>query len=371
MSRILRCVPGRSFGLLVALLFVACGGSSTDPASDGDGGDDTTPPPAESRSYRMGWAPSAPRADTELLLSVIDSMARVSDVSIVQEAVPWSALLEGASMDSLVQDRAQLTDFLVAKELDVIFLVDPLDGLDRTSEPPELVQAGRSILEPEIGAMHEEWVLRIAQRVRPLYMGLASEINTLAARGDPELYAELREMINGLAPRVREASPGTDVFVSFQADEATGALVDPEIDHFALVDDFDIDALGLSSYPVFAFDDPSDVPADYLDPFDEATDLPLLMVEGGWSSEDVPWSTGSPAEQAEYFRVYEDLLDRIDARLWVGLTFTDLDVESFDLPPERAEGLSNFARMGILDIDLQRKPAHAEWERIFRRPLEQ
>ncbi len=46
-----------------------------------------------------------------------------------------------------------------------------------------------------------------------------------------------------------------------------------------------------------------------------------------------------------------------------------LDIDSFGLTPERALGLSNFARMGIMDSELRRKPSYSEWERIFGRPL--
>lgn len=347
--------------LLLGLPIVACGD---------DGTTDPDPPfGGEPRTYAMGWSPAPPRPDGALFLEVVDSIAAVAEVTILQQPVPWPELLAGAPMDSLVDDRGFVADFLRAKGLEIVFLVDPLDGLDRRKEDPGLVEAGRSILEPEIRALHEEWVRRIAERVRPPWFGLASEINTLAARGDPGLYAEILDMINTLAPQVRQRSPGTTVFVSFQADEANGMFGDPIIDHFALIDDFDIDALGLSSYPVFVFETPADVPADYFTAFDEATDLPLLLVEGGWNSAETPLTSGTPQEQADYFARYEELLDGVGAELWVLLTFTDLDIPALGLPPDRALILSNFAHMGILDVDLQRKPAYADWARIFARPL--
>jgi len=334
-------------------------------------GDATGPvAPGAARPYAMGWAPIAPRSDVPLVLAVMDSLSKVSDIAIIQQPVPWPELLAGASLDSLVEDRNNVAAFLRAKGLDIIFLVDPLDGLDRRREDPGLLAAGRSILEPSIRALHEEWVRRIAARVRPEYLGLASEINTLAARGDPALYAEIHDLVNTLAPEVRQRSPATKLFVSFQVDEANGALGQDSIDHFALIDDFDIDALGLSSYPVFAFDDPADIPDDWLSRFDDATDLPLIMVEGGWSSADVPWSNGSDAQQVAFLRRYEKLLDGVRAKAWVMLTFTDLDVTALGLPPDRAAGLSNFAHMGLLDTSLHRKPSYAEWKRIFDRPFD-
>lgn len=345
----------------LALPIVACGD---------DGATDPDPPVAgEPRTYAMGWSPAPPRPDEALFLEVVDSLTAVAEVTILQQPVPWPELLAGAPMDSLVEDRGNVTDFMRAKGLEIVFLIDPLDGLDRRREDPGLVEAGRSVLEPEIRALHEEWVRRIAERVRPRWLGLASEINTLAARGDPALYAGILDLVNTLAPQVRQRSPGTTVFVSFQADEANGMFGDPIIDHFALIADFDIDALGLSSYPVFAFETPADVPADYFTAFDQATDLPLLLVEGGWNSESTQLTTGTPQEQVDYFTRYEELLDGVAAELWVLLTFTDLDIPALGLPPDRALTLSNFAYMGILDVDLRRKLAYAEWARIFARPL--
>jgi hypothetical protein len=326
------------------------------------------PPPTPARTYAMGWAPTPPRPDIDVFFEVVDSIARVAEITILQQPVPWPELLAGAPMDSLVEDRGGVADFLRAKGLEIIFLVDPLDGLDRRKEDPGLVDAGRSLLEPQIRALHDTWVREIAERVRPEWMGLASEINTLAARGDPALYAEILDMINTLAPAVRQLSPVTRVFVSFQVDEANGAFGDPIIDHFALIDAFDIDALGLSSYPVFAFGTPADIPADHFTRFDQATDLPLIFVEGGWSSEDTQLLRANPQEQVEFFQRYEEFLDEVAAEAWVMLTYADLDIPSLGLPPDRAATLSNFAFMGIVDSDLRRKPSFVEWDRIFRRP---
>jgi len=328
------------------------------------------PPPAPQpqRSFKMGFAPGLPRPGTvQDLIDIVDSMRVVSEVTIVQQAVPWEPLLAGAPMDSLVEDRAGLTDFLRARGLEIVFLVDPLDGLDRRKEDPALLAAGHSILEPAIRQMHEDWVRAIATRVQPEWFGLASEINTLAARGDPALFAEILDLINTLAPQVRARAPGTRVFVSFQADEANGAFGVPPIDHFALIDDFDIDALGLSSYPVFAFDTPAQVPADYFTRFADATSLPLIFVEGGWNSAQTPSTSGTPQEQADWVTRYGDMLDGVNAKLMVLLTFTDLDIASLGLPPDRAAGLSNFAFMGILDTELRRKLAYGAWADLFGR----
>ncbi len=352
LAKIWRCVP---------LLLVLAGCKAKDgtgPTQDG-----------AARTYLMGWAPGAPRANVSLVLALMDSMAKVSDIAIMQQPVPFPELLAGASIDSLVEDRNGVASYLRARGMKIIFLVDPLNGLDRRKEDPGLVRTGHSIREPQILALHEDWVRRIAQRIHPEYLGLASEINTLAARGDPALYAVIRGMINTLAPQVRQLSPGTKVFVSFQADEANGAFGQDPVDNFSLISDFDINALGLSSYPVFVFDSPDKVPDNWFANFAAATNLPLIMVEGGWSSAATAWGNGTPQEQVDFIKRYEQLLDGVKAEAWVMLTFTDLDVNALGLDPDRALELSNFAHMGVLDAQLHRKPAYAEWQRVFDRPL--
>jgi hypothetical protein len=299
-------------GPLLAVL-VGCSGET--PAGPSPG---APPPSAQPRTYAMGWGLQPPKPTEESIIATAMAMSQVAEFGIIQQAVPWARLFAGATIEEMVAETKGLADFLRALGLQIVFLVDPLDGLNRTLEPPELVEAGRSILEPEIRAI----------------------------------------------------APSAQVFVSFQVDDAWNLfpLPPPQIDHFALIGDFDIDALGLSSYPVFVWETADQIPDTYFSRFRDATDLPLILVEGGWSSEDVGGVQGTLEEQAAFFRRFEELLDGVEAPLWVMLIFADFDVASFGLPPDREASLSNFAFMGIVDSDLRRKPSFGEWERIFERP---
>jgi len=337
------------------------------PSDDPAGPDDAIPP----RTYAMGFAPTPPRATEASIIETAQRIAQVSEITIVQQEVPWAALLDGTqTMEQALDERVQLVGFLRALGMDIIFLLDPLDGLDRRREPPDLLARGRSITEPEIRAMHDAWALEIARRIQPEWYGIASEINTLADLGDPALYQAVLAMINDLAPRIETESPGTRTFVSFQADQAYGLPGFPRnIDHFELLDDYDVDAIGLSTYPVFVLDEPAQIPDDFFERFDDATDKPLLLVEGGWNSAVTAITDGTPAEQAAFFRRIAALLDGVDAEAWVFLMYADLDLSTFGLPPDREAALSNFARMGIVDFDFDPKLAAAVWDSVRARPL--
>jgi hypothetical protein len=356
----------RSVILAVLLVLFGCA-SGSGPAEPDPG------PDAPRRSYLMGFAPTPPRPTVESIVRTAQEMASVSELVLVQQEVPWAPLLDGTqTMEEAVAEREELFEFLgAALDFEIVFLLDPLDGLDRRREPPDLIARGRSIREPAIRAIHDAWALEMARVFRPEWYGLASEINTLADLGDPALYAAVLGMINELSPRVRAASPGTRTFVSFQADQAYGLPGFPRmIDHFALIDDFDVDALGLSTYPVFVLDDPSQIPNDFFARFDQATDRPLLLVEGGWNSAPTSITQGTPAEQAAFVRRIATLLDGVDARVWVFLFYTDLDITSFSLPPDREAALANFSHMGIVDVDFRPKPAFAVWDSLFGLPVE-
>jgi hypothetical protein len=69
---------------LVALL-AGCGGSGHATA------------PLTPRTYRMGFALSAPRQDFPLILQALDQMTRRSDAAIMSTEAPWDSLLAGTS----------------------------------------------------------------------------------------------------------------------------------------------------------------------------------------------------------------------------------------------------------------------------------
>lgn len=326
----------------------------------------------------MGFGFTPPVPSVEAVIDIIPRIAAVSEYTIIQREVPWTRIRAGDSIGTILDDEwDELVAFLTgANGLRPVILIDPLNGLDRTEESNEARKNGVTLLDAGDRAIHEAFVLEVARRYQPDYLGLASEINTLAAHGDAALYAAIRDMINGLVPRLRDASPRSRLFVSYQVDDAWGLTGLPSaVDQFALVHDFaSTDVVGLSSYPVFFWDRPEDIPDDYYRRFAEESGKPLIQVEGGWSSERTAWMApsreASPGAQARYFATLFRLLDAVEAELLVLLLYSDLDLShpGWGLSDEDREGLLNFARMGIVDTNLSPKPAYEAWEQAFARP---
>ena len=125
--------------------------------------------------------------------------------------------------------------------------------------------------------------------------------------------------------------------------------------------------LGLSSYPYLAYARPEDIPTDYYRRPVGSRGLPAMVLEGGWSSANVPGTTSSPEIQARYIRRHAALLDSIDARALFQLVFADIDLAS--IAPPVPTNLPLFTQIGLTDSNFTAKPALAEWDALFARRL--
>ena len=124
-----------------------------------------------------------------------------------------------------------------------------------------------------------------------------------------------------------------------------------------------IQSLGLSSYPYLAgFAQPEDLPLDYYSRIVQGQSLPVIVTEGGWSSVTVSSTSTTPAMQRRYIVREAQLIDQVTALGWFQLTFTDLDLAVW--PP----GIQPFAYLGLVDTNLNPKPALSPWDSLFARP---
>ena len=351
---------GLSFRASLLALSYALG--CTEPASE-------APP----RSYRLGFSATPPRLDIAAVLQTIDMWSSRSDAALLNLTVPWKSLLADTSATVLVRrDQLELVQLYRGRHLMVVAMIDATDGLARDREAPELVALGRSIREPAVQAVYREYVLAVDSILHPDHLALAMETNLVRLAAPADVYDALRAMTNATAQALRGAGSTTRIGVSVQVDVAWGRLQHTN-QYVGIAQDLAdfpfIQTLGLSAYPYLAgFAEPADVPTDYYKRLVPDGSLPMMVMEGGWTSASVGGVVSSPEKQARWIRRQMQLADAARLAAVFQITFTDVDLTSFPVPDGSI--LPLFAQAGLVDISFKPKQALAEWDRAFARPRE-
>lgn len=350
-------VPRPAFCAVLAAAALACGGTGPAPAP---------------RSFLMGFSAIPPRNDPTIVVPAIDFWARRADAAIIHASPPWAAMINGTSPGAAVDTvEAPLAAYYRSKGLRLVFTVDPTNGLDRSAEAPELVALGRSVTDTAIQRLYREWVLAVAQKLEPDYLGLVAETNLIRAAAPDSVYQALVVMANAAATEIRAASVASQLYVSVQVETAWGRLGSAGGTYQGIAQDLVdfpfVQAIGLSSYPYLGgFAAPESLPPDYYSRIVQGTTLPVLVVEGGWPSVTVGAVASSPAIQERYIVRQAQLLDLAHARGVFQLTFYDLDLSGDTLPPGSI--LPLFTHLGLADSAMNPKPALTAWDKVFARP---
>ena len=325
------------------------------------------------RSYRMGFSHLPPSQDLTVALASLEMWRKRADAAVMHMNVQWAAMLGGKSaVDAARADALELANYYRSHNLPVVLMLDVTDGLARDKEAPELVSAGRSITEPAIQRMYRDYVVAIVDVVRPSHIGLVAEPNLIRLAAPRPVYDALVRMTNDAAADLRARGVTTPLYVSAQVETAWGRLGGNASGTYIGIDemirDFPfIGALGLSSYPYLAgYRTPEDIPADYYSRVLAGRALPVMVVEGGWTSASVPGLESSLELQSRYIRRQAALLASVNAAAVFQLTFTDLDLAAIPQPPGSI--LPIFAALGMVDTRLQPKPALAVWDSVFALP---
>jgi hypothetical protein len=317
----------------------------------------------------MGFSAIPPSANQAIVLANLDMWGKRADAAIMHVDVQWGAMLAGNSATDAARANALgLADYYRAHNLPIVLMLDVTNGLARDKEAPELVAAGRSITEPAIQQLYRNYVVAIVDVVRPTYIGLAAETNLIRAAAPKAVYDALVKMTNDAAGDLRARGVTTPLYVSVQVETAWGRLagtagtyvgIDADLRDFPF-----IAALGLSSYPYLAgFASPDDIPTDYYSRIPGSRNLPLMVVEGGWTSGSVGTFQSSQQIQARYIHRQAELLDAANAVGLFQLTFTDLDLSGTPQPPGSI--LPLFAALGMVDAQLKPKAALTVWDSLY------
>lgn len=327
------------------------------------------------RTYKMGFQNSAPRFDDfDLIIQSLTMWSARADAAMITTEPPWAQLLAGDNPVTYVVDNYKaLVDFYRSKGFELWVYVDPQNGLDRTSDAQELVAAGRSIAEPEIQLIYKRFVVVMDSVLNPEHLGLALETNLIRDAASAAIYNGVKQAANEAAAEISSLDPTVKQSISVQVDYAWGKLGGGA--YKGIAQDFTdfpfIDELGLSSYPYFEWNSPNELPANYYSKLIEGRDIPVFISEGGWTSvsiNDGPINiTSSPETQRDYISRHHTLLNTVHATGYFQLVFTDIDLDA--VPPEVNDNIRFFAFLGLVDGDLEPKPALAVWDKLFQLPL--
>ncbi|MDO8391600.1 MAG: hypothetical protein Q7V57_14055 [Actinomycetota bacterium] len=260
--------------------------AGTDAAMVGETTTPTIPAPYEPRTGFALSPKSYTGSDLPDFLALIDGNA-----DILMHAGGWTELLQPQPSFTVIDGLAQ------QQGLDSLFVLNPV-----VAGAAPLTDASRGQL---VTALREFLTAH-----QPAYLGLGNEVNKLAD-DDPAAFEQVVLLWAEALPVVRELSPDTKVFVTFQYEWLLGLRggwfggVEVAEDWSSLDRFPGADVVAFTTYPSLVFDDPTTLPADYYTRIAAHTELPVLFTESGWTADDtLPLLPGSEQEQVSFIDVF-------------------------------------------------------------------
>ncbi len=322
-----------------------------------------------------GFFPSPPEATTQSIIDTYKAIGQHADVVLLQQNIPWEAF--AASIDA---DNPSITDihnqYLLARQngLEVIFVVDPLNGLNRREFQGLPSGWDPSFANPKVRAAFSNYTIRIVREFHPKYLGLASEINTYND-AHPDDFQNYLSLYNEVYSQVKAEAPDTQVFVTFQWEELNNLIPSiaqgkPYAVNWGQVEQFEpnLDLWAISSYPFVIYAAGADIPVDYYTPLITRTSKPLAVAEGGYSSTPVGSFHGDEKSQVDYLNAIHSQIGGSRLAFWIYLLFNDFNLASYaPLMNQKGSGmdintLGMFASVGLTTSDRTPKPALAVWD---------
>ncbi|MBX2897295.1 MAG: hypothetical protein KF763_17755 [Cyclobacteriaceae bacterium] len=323
------------------------------------------------RTFRMGFQNSAPRFDNlDLFIQSLNLWTSRADVAMITTEVPWEQLLTGTSVnDFVVNNYKELVTYYKTKNFKLWIYIDPQNGLDRGADAVYLQQIDKSIADADIQLLYQKFTIAMDSILNPEHLGLALETNLIRDAAPASIYNGVKTAVNATAQAVRARNATVPLSVSVQVDHAWGKLVGGN--YAGVAQDFDdfpfIQELGLSSYPYFGFNNPKDIPINYYSKLVEGKPIPVFITEGGWASESVTTPdrsfVSSPELQKAYIEHHTHLLNEVKAAAVFQLVFTDIDLTA--VPDDIPNNIGYFLSLGLVDVNLNIKPALSAWDEVF------
>ncbi len=328
-----------------------------------------------------GFFATPPEVSIKSVFATYKAIGQHGDVVLVQEAIPWADFVKGADVESQkITDLKNSHQLAIANNLDTIYIVDPLNGLNRREFMGLPAGWQASFANPDVRSAFRNYTLRLLGEFNPRYLGLASEINTYM-QSHPEDAANFLSLYREIYADIKAKSPETQVFVTFQWEqlnnlagfETVGARHQIQWEQIEIFEP-QLDLWVISSYPFIAFPSGSAIPTDYYTPLLTRTDKPLAVAEGGFSSRPINQAPGAPQDQVDYLKaIHSQLGKRLD--FWIYLLLDDLNLDSYakvmsqqGTSSDDINTLGFFVSVGLREKDGTPKPALATWNTFLSAP---
>lgn len=337
----------------------------------------------DSGKTAYGFFPVPPEPKVESAIQLFEDMGKHGDFVLIQQATPWEEFVSGVEGESKTRtDLINQTKLAHQNGLEYIFVLDPLNGLNRREfiGLPAGWEAG--FANPDVRTAHRNYALWIVRTFRPRYLGLASEINTYMD-AHPDDTKNFVSLYNEIYALVKAEAPQTQIFATFQWDDLNNMFHQPEEGNRQKFDtnweqiaafEPNLDVWAISTYPYFVFGTQTGIPEDYYTPLLLRTDKPVAVAEGGFSSQAAGLIEGSPEDQVAYLNALHDQLGGSRFVFWVNLLLTDFNIEAMTefmlangQSAENAGFLGYFGHTGFQNFDRSPKPALEVWDG-FRSP---
>ncbi len=325
----------------------------------------------EPRSFRLGFSSLPARLDDEAHLAALDLAALHGDIVLIQRAPSWAEFLPGGGPSRELIDLTQReVRAIEERNLALFYAIDPYDTTDRgrLSALPE-EYAGSGLAEPDLaGALIAE-ARFVAGAYRPAYLAFGVEVN-MTADSAPDEYAAYLAVYREAYDAVKEISPDTLIFATFQYERLLGVTPWEQAHppRWTKLADFGerLDLAAITTVPSLIHEVAKDIPPDYYRELRRHTDLPIVFASAGFSSAPGPGGVNSstPPEQRRYL---ERLLADAEALrspfvIWFASRDPEFVSAVADLEPLRS--------IGLQDAEGRPKEAWPVWIEAARRPYE-
>ena len=201
-----------------------------------------------------------------------------------------------------------------------------------------------------------------AEKEQPPFFGMGVEINILHEKM-PEEFEQFVTLFHLAMEAVKEVSPNTVVFTTFQLEHMNGidgGLWGEQVErnNLLLYEFEDADMMAFTTYPNFSYQDPSDIHfGDYSNLRDYWTG-DIAFTEIGWPAEsDIPGWESDDAEQAEFVETFFEFMETfVHPKMAIWSFMYDFPDSTLPEP---------FHSMALMRRDNTERPAFEAWRQAI------